>query len=225
MNLHMANEQLTQYIETVSSQGFSEATIREVLAKNGWQNMDVNDAFSYVKLQKDSLMAQAPKASPMMAPQETLSIEMNSVRNDKILSNLYDPTTQKTVVEYNSTFSVGLAVVLIATMMILLNKIIDDAAFYTTTINAQLIFDALIIIPFLLIAFILRESFPNTGRRYLLISQPYFIVSGVLLVRLLWDTSKYILNTNATYGVYVVLILIILILTGSILFVQKYIKA
>ncbi len=216
----MASEQLTKYIETVSSQGFSEATIREVLAKNGWQSADVNDAFLYLQQRKNSLSATAPIAPGMSTP-----INNNVAKKEQILSNLFNESSAHKDVEYNSPFSSGLAVVLLVAIMIFLNKVIDDAGLYTNTINARLIFDVLIIIPFILIAFILRESFPNTGKRFLLVSQPYFVVSGVLLVRLLWDTSKYILNTNATYGVYVVLILVILVLTGSILFVQKYIKA
>lgn len=216
----MASEQLTKYIETVSSQGFSEATIREVLAKNGWQSSDVNDAFLYLQQRKNSLSATAP-----IAPGMSTQINNNVANKEQIPSNLFNESSAHKDVEYNSPFSSGLAVILLVAIMIFLNKVIDDAGLYTNTINARLIFDVLIIIPFILIAFILRESFPNTGKRFLLVSQPYFVVSGVLLVRLLWDTSKYILNTNATYGVYVVLILVILVLTGSILFVQKYIKA
>jgi hypothetical protein len=79
-------------------------------------------------------------------------------------------------------------------------------------------------LPFLFVAFVLHGSFSKDNKRYLIISQPYFITAAFLLVRLLWDTSAYILNTNATYGVYVVLVLIIGVLTGIILFVQKYIK-
>lgn len=216
----MASEQLTKYIETVSSQGFSEATIREVLSKNGWQSSDVNDAFLYLQQRKNSLSATAPIAPGMSTP-----INNNVANKEQIPPNLFNESSAHKDVEYNSPFSSGLAVILLVAIMIFLNKVIDDAGLYTNTINARLIFDVLIIIPFILIAFILRESFPNTGKRFLLVSQPYFVVSGVLLVRLLWDTSKYILNTNATYGVYVVLILVILVLTGSILFVQKYIKA
>lgn len=216
----MANQQLTQYIESVQSQGFTETTIREVLLKNGWNIVDINDAFSYLQLSKESLTAGAP-----IAPGHITPSEHPSPKTSDAFIGMYDPMSSVKRVEYNSQFSAGLAVVLVVAIMILLNKVIDDASYYTTTVNAQLIFDTLIVMPFLLIAFILHESFSGTGKRYLLVSQPYFIVSAVLLVRLLWDTSKYILNTSATYGVYVVLIMIILVLTGSILFVQKYIKA
>ncbi len=218
----MVNEQLTKYIETVQEQGFSETMIREVLEKNGWGNTDINDAFTYLRMQKASLIAQAPISPTMTKPNIVLPGEETTSKNDQASS---EQTIYPKSIEYNSPFSAGLAVVLFVAIMILLNKVIDDSAFYTNTVNAQLIFDVLIVIPFILIAFILRESFPNTGKRYLLVSQPYFVVSALLLVRLLWDTSKYILNTNATYGVYVVLVLIIIVLTGAILFVQKYIKA
>ncbi|MDE2031262.1 MAG: hypothetical protein KGI58_03345 [Patescibacteria group bacterium] len=215
----MVNEQLTHYIETVQSQGYSESTIRDVLAKNGWQPHDIDEAFSYVKLTNNTLSANAP-----VAPANFGAVSNNTAKAEEVTNQSYGEFVH-TGPEYNSPFSVGLAIVLVAAIMILLNKVIDDASYYTNTINSQLIFDVLIVIPFILIAFILHESFINTGKRFLLVSQPYFLVSAALLVRLLWDTSKYILNTSATYGVYIVLILIILVLTGSILFVQKYIKA
>lgn len=214
----MANEQITKYIETVQAQGYNDATIRDVLSKNGWQLQDIDDAFQYVRLSKASLSAQAP-----VAPGAASAVSIND-NKEKIISTIFDKNTQVKASD-NSPFASGLAVVLVCAMMILLNKIIDDASFYTNTINSQLVFDTMIVIPFLLAAFIIHESYSSYGKRYLLMSQPYFVVSAALLVRLLWDTSKYILNTSATYGVYIVLVMIILVLTGSILFVQKYIKS
>lgn len=212
----MANQQLTKYIETVQSQGFSEPMIRDVLAKNGWQPHDVEEAFSYLKLVKETMMATAPVAQPMINP---VSASMPSV--DKPAS----ASASSHTVEYNSPFSVGLAVILFGALLILINKIIDDSAWFTSSINGKLIFDALLILPFLLLAFILHGSFQTDERKnFLILSQPYFLVSALLLIRLLWDTSAYILNANAAYGVYVVLAMIIVALTCVIIFIQKYIK-
>lgn len=209
----MINEQLVSYIKTVQAQGFSESAIREVLAKAGWQNQDVDEAFSSFNLIKEM-----PLPVGMAYSQVTPVNNTNSPIGNN--PNIRQPVS----IEYNSPYSVGLAVVLCGAIFVLLNKIIDDSALFTNSINSKLIFDVLLIIPFLITAFILHESFHERRKRFLIISQPYFLVSGFLLIRLLWDTSRYILNTNATYGVYIVLILVIIVLTGSVLFIQKYIK-
>ncbi|MEK7585936.1 MAG: hypothetical protein AAB477_01735 [Patescibacteria group bacterium] len=216
----MANQQLTEYIETVQAQGFSEPMIRDVLAKNGWQTQDVNDAFSYLKLEKDTLVSSAP-----VAPNMAGAIPNDSLRKEQNISNIFDKPAENKAFEYNSPFSVGLAIVLFGALLILINKIIDDSGSFTSSINGKLVFDALLILPFLLMAFILHGSFHSQEKKnFLILSQPYFLVSALLLVRLLWDTSRYILDKNATYGVYIVLALIIIVLTGVIIFIQKYIK-
>ena len=209
----MANQQLVEYIKKVQLQGFPEETVREVLIKNGWQSIDIESAFTEIKQMEYLLQNDAPLAPGAVAAQPPII--------NKPISNTI---ASKPVVEYNSPFSIGLAIVLFGALLILVNKIIDDSALSAVNANGQLIFDALITLPFLLMAFILHGSFLVDNTRFLIISQPFFVVSAYLLVRLLWHTSAYILNTNATYGVYVVLILVIAVLTGIILFVQKYIK-
>ncbi len=209
----MANQQLVEYIKNIKLQGYPEAAVREVLLKNGWQPIDIDTAYIEIKQIENLLQSGAPVApgaTPFQKPVTTIS-EPAIVNNNKLI-------------EYNSPFSIGLAIVLFGSLLILVNKIITDSGNITSNINGKLIFDAIIILPFLLAAFILHGSFTSTNKKFLIISQPYFLTSAFLLIRLLWDTSAYILNTNATYGVYVVLILIIISLTGITLFVQKYIK-
>jgi len=209
----MVNQQLVEYIRKVQLQGFPEATIREILNKNGWQSSDIDGAFLEIKNIQDALQKDAPMAPNAIINQPSI----NSIPQEKSI-------LEKTLVEYNSPFSVGLAVVLFIALLILVNKIIDDSAISSVTTNEKLIFDAMIILPFLVIAFMLHGSFSKDNKKFLILSQPYFVVSAFLLIRLLWDTSQNILNTNANYGVYIVLILVIAVLTGIILFVQKYIK-
>jgi hypothetical protein len=62
-------------------------------------------------------------------------------------------------------------------------------------------------------------------KRYIILCQPYFVVSAFLFLRLLWNVGRYILNTNATYGVYIVLIMSVAVLTGFIIFLQKFLKS
>lgn len=204
----MINEQLVGYIKTVESQGFTESAVRDVLVKAGWQIKDIDEAYSHMKLLKGMPM---PASDVAQVAQSPVSSTSNTYKNNNHI-------------EYNSPYSIGLATVLCGAIFILLNKVIDDSSTFTNSINGKLIFDVMLIVPFIVVAFILHESFKDRRKKFLIISQPYFLVSGFLLVRLLWDTSNYILNANAAYGVYVVLILIIAVLTGSILFIQKYIK-
>lgn len=213
----MANQKLVEYIETVGGQGFSEPMIRDVLSKNGWNNQDVNDAFSYIRMVKESMASSAPV--PEKVEKIDISVMMPSTAKQA------DRVGVSSINEYNSPYSIGLAIILFGALLVLINQIIDDSASFTSSINGKLIFDAFLVLPFLLVAFILHGSFHTEERKHFLVmSQPYFLVSAFLLVRLLWDTSAYILDKNATYGVYVVLALIIVVLTGVIVFIQKYIK-
>jgi cytochrome c biogenesis factor len=210
----MVNPQLIDYIKKVKQQGFLEGSIKEVLIKNGWQVTDIDLAFSEIQQEEMILNSGAPLApgATLLEPQRTTT------------STVIEDYNNSKLTDHNSPFSVGLAIVLLGSLIVLVNKIITDSSTITVNANGELIFDALIILPFLLVAFVLHGSFSRDNKRFLILSQPYFITAAFLLVRLLWDTSTYILNTNATYGVYVVLILVILSLTGIILFVQKYIK-
>lgn len=213
----MANQKLVDYIETVGGQGFSEPMIRDVLAKNGWHDQDVNDAFSYIRMVKETMASSAP------VPDQPAKIDVSVIMPS--INKQASTQTVNNAFEYNSPYSIGLAIILFGALLVLINQIIDDSAWFTSSVNGKLIFDALLILPFLLVAFILHGSFHTEERKhFLIISQPYFLVSAFLLVRLLWDTSAYILDKNATYGVYVVLALIIAVLTGAIIFIQKYIK-
>ncbi len=210
----MPSDALIQYIKTAQSQGFPESAIRAVLAQNGWAAPDIENAFSTLSLVQN-IPLPPTQAGQMPSPSVTPApVSQTAAR-----------TVLSKSAEYNSPYSIGLAIIAFVSLLILVNKIIDDTATLTSGINQQLIFDALIIVPFLIMAFILHGSFSENRKRFLILSQPYFVTSGLLLVRLLWDTSRYILNASAVYGVYIVLIIVILVLTGLIIFVRKYITA
>ena len=195
----MANDSLLQYIKAAQAQGFSRDSIHDVLIKNGWQIGDVDLAFDAIA----------------------------GVVNTPVVSRQKDQATVppiKAEPEYNSPYSIGLAAVVCIGLFILSNKFIVDMISSNRNINEVLILDALIILPSLLIAILLHTVFSKGQKQFLILSKPYFIASGYLLVRLLWDTSRYILNANVTYGIYIVLALIILVLTAIIIFVRNYIS-
>lgn len=195
----MANDSLLQYIKAAQAQGFSRDSIHDVLIKNGWQIGDIDLAFDAIA----------------------------GVVNTPVVSRQKDQATVspiKAEPEYNSPYSIGLAAVVCIGLFILSNKFIVDMISSNRNINEVLILDALIILPSLLIAILLHTVFSKGQKQFLILSKPYFIASGYLLVRLLWDTSRYILNANVTYGIYIVLALIILVLTAIIIFVRNYIS-
>ena len=126
----------------------------------------------------------------------------------------------------NSPFSVGLAVVLFVSLFILVNKIIQDVGTsFGNDINNMLLLDAIITIPFLFISFLLYGMASQDRKKLIIVCQPYFIVSAFLFLRLLWHTGAYILDKNATYGVYLVLVMAIFVLTGFVFFLQKFFKS
>lgn len=199
----MANDALIQYIKAAKAQGFTDDSVRTVLLQNGWLAPDIDQAFAIIS--NPVPMPNAPIPEAVKPRAAAVAVEKSEYH------------------EYNSPYSIGLGAVVGASLFVIVNKFIHDVQVGTGSINGKLILDALVILPFLAAAFMLHGSFSNDRKRYLILSQPYFAVSAYLLVRLLWDTSSYILNVNAAYGVYIVLVMVVLVLTGLIIFVRNYI--
>lgn len=63
------------------------------------------------------------------------------------------------------------------------------------------------------------------GTRYGIITLPYFIISLIFLVWLLFEVCRYLVVELKSMGIYIVLVLVILIFSGLILFVQKQYEA
>lgn len=59
------------------------------------------------------------------------------------------------------------------------------------------------------------------GTRYGIITLPYFIISLIFLVWLLFELCRFLLVEYESLGIYIVLVLIIVIVSGLILLVQK----
>lgn len=202
----MVDATLIEYVKKALGQGLSAESITRSLLANGWSELAIKEAIEAVS------MPDIPKGpgfiNPAPAPQpqqQTKSLLGNNGAN--------------------SSYSVLLAVVLLFGLLILANKIINDLTrHFENDITGQLIFQAIVILPFLIAAFALQYSLTGRGEKYRILSQPYYIVSGWLLIRLLYNVSQYILTTQVVYGVYIVLVLIVGVLTGVIFFVQKYLK-
>lgn len=209
----MVNQILVDYIKSVKAQGYENASIVEALHNNGWQDKDINEAFSFISLAAGAPVMPSSVNSPIQ-PAVPIS---GTNKNFSMI---------KEEISRNSPFSVGLAVILFVSLFILVNKIINDIGIpFSNNINNKLILDGVIIIPFLFVSFLLFGIASNDRKRYIILCQPYFVVSAFLFLRLLWRTGAYVLDTNATYGVYIVLIMALLVLSGFILFLQRFFKS
>jgi len=215
----MVNQTLVEYIKSVKAQGYSDTAVVEALRKNGWSDNDINEAYSFVNLAAQTPSApMAPKApTPSALPSYTVEPKTMPAQSAQVAI----PEESN-----NSPFSFGLAIVLFVSLFILVNKIIHDIGqnFYSN-INSKLVFDAILVIPFLFVSFLLYGIASQNKKRYIILCQPYFVVSAFLFLRLLWNVGSYILSANATYGVYIVLVMAIVVLTGFVIFLQKFLKS
>lgn len=208
----MIDQNLINYVKTALAQGHSASDIKQVLLTNGWQEDDVNHAIAQF-----DMLRTAP-----VAPNAPVLTSSPATTNPKPVQANFIQPAKKTFV---SPYSTLLAVVLFFSLFILVNKMITDTRqHFSGDTNGQLVFDAILILPFILAASILHFSFLDRKEKFLILSQPYYIVSGWLILRLLWNVSKYILDANSAYGVYIVLILVIAVLTGIVFFIQKFMR-
>ncbi len=207
----MIDERVTNYIKHSRSTGVSDAQIIADLKSGGWTDQVISEAFGITS--------------------GVNAIPVNPVQNQTISSQ---PQVQNTVKsahgpfkkeEINSSFSILLAVILTISLFILSNKLFADVKLLAEgNITKLLMIQGFFVIPFMVAAFFLNASLKDEGERYKIISTPYFLVSGFLLVRLLFKVAGHILDKNAALGVYIVLGMVIVVLTGIIFFVSNYVK-
>lgn len=191
----MADSNLIHYIRDALARGHAEEQIKQMLANHGWQESDIRDAY---------ILAKSPDYTPVAAAPAPLKIRPES---------------------FVSPYSRLLSVVLFVTLLILSTKVIKDVRLnFADDINARLAFDALLVLPFLIAATALHFFFHQRKEKFLILSQLYYLVAGWLMIRLLWNVSQYILDNNAVFGVYIVLIMVILVLTGVIIAIQKFMR-
>lgn len=179
------------------AQGISVDQIKQNLLASGWQEAQINEGL---------VAALQNKPPTPLEPSATATpgvIQKSSV---------------------NSGFSVLLAFVLFVSLLVLLEKIISDVTkLFDASITGKLIVNTFVAIPFLLLSFVLHVSLRHQ-QKFQILSRIYVIVSAWLVIQLLFNVSQYILDKNNTYGVYVVLIIIVLALTGTIIGAQKFFK-
>lgn len=80
---------------------------------------------------------------------------------------------------------------------------------------------ALFVGPATLIALTVYFLVRGKGTRYGVVTLPYFITSLIFLVRLLFDAGRFVLQEYRVWGIYIVLIFIIVTISAIIFFIQK----
>ncbi len=188
------NLEIVSYIRKQLALGVPRINIVENLKKVGWSNEVIMESFDAISL-----------GTPISEIQPEV---MQSPEPDSV----------------NSPYSSLLAVVLVISLFILTNGIFSDIKSMTATENQILLFEGLFVIPFLLVAFLLHSSFGNDKARFKILSFPYFIISAWILLRLLWKVGQNIWEAKNALGVYIVLGMVVVVLTGIIIFIQHYIK-
>lgn len=86
----------------------------------------------------------------------------------------------------------------------------------------RMMLNAIIVLPFWIITFLLFISVREERKKYGVLLWSYYITSGWLLIFLFFNVARYIWTSNTVIGVYVVLGMLVVILTGAVWGVQKY---
>lgn len=86
----------------------------------------------------------------------------------------------------------------------------------------RLTLHAVLVLPLWIITFLFSIFLKEERKKYEALLAPYYLISGWLLVYLFFRVAVYIYSANTVWGVYVVLALLAVILTGAIWGIQKY---
>ena len=107
----MVDQNLIQYIKDAKAKGASKDVIRQVLVESGWQQQQVDDAFSFIELQGNLPPAPLPDLH-QIPPQQQAPVPTVTKK----------PRKPRTVSPYSSI----LFVALLFSLMILMNNLVYD---------------------------------------------------------------------------------------------------
>ena len=238
---------LLNYIKDAKAKGASNDLIKQVLLGNGWQEQQINDVFTLAESQNAPKppVLESPPPQTSVAPitqvnQESLQIKQvqtdyNSPYSKLIFVVLLSSLlilTNNIIKDVNNEFApYGGALSSVSGYRYCYSgsdcseiRIIENQYkfYHDSHINNRLIADAFIVLPFWAVTFLLNLAFHEKRKKLLILLYPYYVTSGWLLIRLLFDVSQFILDKSAALGVYIVLIILALVLTGSVIVFQKY---
>ncbi len=195
--------EIEKYIKDARLENYSDDQIKVNLVTAGWTKEQVSQAFARV---------------------DGIATSKNSMHSSGV-NNAASVNTPITKDNHNSTISIVLSCVLTASLLILFKKVIADIEnLFSGDINMVLIVQSLIVLVMLVVSFFLHKNFVEQREKFKVLTLPYFLISLWVLILLVFKVSRHILNSNADFGVYFVLILVIGVLIGIIYFLQKYLK-
>lgn len=215
----MVEQQLLDYIRTSQQSGMSLDTIKQDLLSAGWIQDQIDKAFRVVNIPKPSVPV---PSSPLINPWVATPAKKEVSRPN--------PT---------SPYSALLGVTLFVSLLILVDNAIGDITnlflpgqistygtitiIPTESISTVLIVRGILVLSFWGLTSLLYFSFRDHSEKFRILLTPYYITAGWVLIELLFYVGGYLLSTSSTFGVYVVLGMIIAVLTGGTWGVQKYI--
>lgn len=215
------DSKLIDYIKKELSGGVGEGGIRNSLKENGWTDQVIDDAFSSVKRQFSAPQIPVPvpppaAPKPIMQESEPVQVQKQPAMRPKRVASPEEPKEP----DLNSPYSVILSVGLLFSLFVLGNQVFSDLS-DIENLAKKLAIEAVVFVPFLLITSAISFVVNSSGKRYKILVYPFYLLSGWLFLRLFWETLWYIYDQSATFGIYIALGLIIALLTGVIMFVQR----
>lgn len=215
---------LIDYIKKELSGGASEEKVRLSLKENGWTDQVLNDALSLVKKELQPPASLNIPVPPPPAPLERSPRELHYAPDSKQSPNLKPQKVERPKEpkkpDLNSPYSVILSVGLLFSLFVLGNQVFSDLS-DIENLARKLAVEAAVFVPFLLITSVISFMVNSSGKRFKILVYPFYLLSGWLFLRLFGQTILYIYDKSATFGIYIALGLIIALLTGVIMFVQK----
>jgi branched-subunit amino acid transport protein AzlD len=135
-----------------------------------------------------------------------------------------------------SPIAVILSVFLTITIIFLFGRIWDDLSLLVTPagesirfgryVSAQVALDrlfvhTLFVVPVVILAIVVYQAVKDKHSHYGALTLPYFIGALLFTARLLWDTGDYVLREYHKWGIYMVLIFLVVVFSGLIFYIQQ----
>ena len=242
----MAEQQLIDYIRTSQQGGVSFDDIKRELLSAGWSQNQIDDAFRAINVPRPP--TPTPLATKSFTPKKIYTTPYSVMLSLVLVVSLFI-LTQNAVTdildrfaaeatprgflnsqEYkefkqriNDNYKQGI---------VSLNSNSDYNSFYnqyfevykkhTASPSFRMMLNAIIVLPFWIVTFLLFLSVKEDRKKYGVLLWSYYVTSGWLLIFLFFNVARYIWNSNTVIGVYVVLGMLVVILTGAVWGVQKY---
>ncbi len=236
----MAEQQLIDHIRASQQSGISSDAIKQGLLSAGWNQIQINEAYQAVNIPKPPIPT--PLSAKGFAPRKhytspysgmlalvlvvsLLILSQNAVTDilDRFAPTGDDFFNSQQYRDYEQAISGKLQQPGFSYQNNpLYNQYLSDYKSQTTSPSFRMILNAIIVLPFWIITFLLFISLKEDRKKYEALLGAFYITSGWLLIFLFFNVARYIWNSDTVMGVYIVFGMLIVILTGAVWGVQKY---